>query len=270
MKQPAHVKNLLPSLIAVVMVLLFQNCTPSFSALQEGNNQQASLSVPGASVTYYSIKWEFSEVRPTGHFINGEPWVVGPVTITGITPNNSGMDNSALAASPPCSGSMRLTVPNTFHGYCPKLAYYPGLPHVGVYYDKALDVSRNLPTTLVAGEMLMTSRGQAETSEIRSSINEIAVLTVLDAVPPEGSFRPALFSTTPRTVQFNKNQIHYDILKNLPPVPATPSQASIEAFLPALPWFEFDNSWVQSGYGASNNFATNGQQFCSPWRGLLF
>ena len=215
------------------------------------------------TLTYFSATWTFSEDCLTGVFANGEPWVVGPVTITDISPdNNSTWDNSFPGEPGPNSGSMRVTVPHTFQGFCTKMKYTLGMPHAGPYYEPVLDLSRteNLPTVLQPGEMLMTATGQPESINGVSSsvINEICILTILPEAPPAGSFRPSLFSTTPRTIQYNKSDINYTILKNHAPVPATPSQAWIEERLPALPWFEFDRSWVQTQYGPANNFAADG------------
>jgi hypothetical protein len=39
-----------------------------------------------ASVSRYGITWEFERAAPVGHFVNGDFHVVGPVTITNITP----------------------------------------------------------------------------------------------------------------------------------------------------------------------------------------
>src|ERR1035441_549663 len=38
------------------------------------------------SVSQYGITWTFEQPAPTGHFVNGDFYVVGPVTITGIDP----------------------------------------------------------------------------------------------------------------------------------------------------------------------------------------
>ena len=221
------------------------------------------------TLTYFNATWTFSEDRTTGIFANGEPWVVGPVTITAISPsNNSTWDNSYPGESGPNSGSMRVTVPNTFQGYCTKMRYTRGMPTTGTYYDPALDLSRtqNLPAILLPGEMLMTATGQPEliNGVGSSNINEICVLTILPEAPPAGSFRPSLFATTTRVIQYNKSDINYTILKNFAPVPATPSQANIEMRLPALPWFEYDNSWVQTQYGPANNFAADGGPLTYP------
>lgn len=218
------------------------------------------------SLTYFKVTWTFSEDRPTGVFANGEPWVVGPVSLVSVTPNNNATWDEGYPGEPgPNSGSMRVTIPSCLQGYCTKLKAIPGWDQSKVY-TRSLDLSRseNLPATLEAGEMLMTAIGQAEAGDVRSCINQICVLAVLAEIPPEGSFRPSLFSTKPRVVQHRKSDINYSILKNLAKVPASPSQGEIESKLPALPWFEFDYTWMQSSFGPANNFATNGAPLTYP------
>jgi hypothetical protein len=271
---PKQTIGIISSLGLFIMLVVFASYNTSFIT----NNNVANVSVATnsdfsqstsqtcSSIKYFSITWTFDKEYPCGQFANGEPWVVGPITITAIDPTNNNVvwDESYPGDSGPNSGSMKLTVPNTFQGYATKLKYFSGLPLEGVYYKKELDVSRNLPSTLQAGEMLMTARGQVEVGDVRSSTNEIAVLTSLDTAPPEGSFRPGLFSKGPRVVTHKKSDINYGVLKNLPAVSATPSQAQIEKLMPGLPWFEFDSSWVQSSFGPTNNFATDGQGVSYP------
>src|SRR5690606_6636992 len=38
------------------------------------------------SVSRHGVTWVFDKDYPTGQYANGDPWVVGPVTITSITP----------------------------------------------------------------------------------------------------------------------------------------------------------------------------------------
>ena len=221
------------------------------------------LSIPShaaKSITYYGVTWTFSEDRPTGAFVNGEPWVQGPVSLVSVTPNN----NTDWAGNPTStpqkdSGSMLVTVPNIRQGYATSQESVFGYANTKVYErERDLSLNENLPATIVNGSVLLSSVGQQRNpaNNIHSTTNEICILTVLETAPPAGSFRPGIFSNVPRTVVHNESQINYSILKNLSPVAGTPSSTQIEKYLPALPWFEFDDSWVQSGYGPANNFGT--------------
>ena len=48
------------------------------------------------SVTQYGITWHFGETRETGRYANGDWWVVGPVTITSITPASRTIDGRVI------------------------------------------------------------------------------------------------------------------------------------------------------------------------------
>ena len=41
------------------------------------------------SVSRHGITWTFDRDRVTGQYANGDPWVVGPVVITAISPKPS-------------------------------------------------------------------------------------------------------------------------------------------------------------------------------------
>lgn len=213
-------------------------------------------------LTHFNAGWTFSEDHLTGVFANGEPWVVGPVTITAISPNNAGVwDETYPGDVGPNSGSTLVTVPSTFQGYCTKLKRAPGYPEGGFYYTRSLDLSlvENLPVIIAAGEILITATGQVEAGDVRTCTNEICALSVLASAPAVGSFRSNLFSpTADRTIVYNKSDIDYSFLPNLPTVTGAPSKAYIMSLLPALPWFEYDNTPAQSSYGPANNFATDG------------
>jgi len=38
------------------------------------------------SISQYGITWTFDKDYPTGQFINGDWWVVGPVTVASVSP----------------------------------------------------------------------------------------------------------------------------------------------------------------------------------------
>ena len=78
------------------------------SAADTTKSAQASVAVtapappPGtaASITKDGITWTFSETVPVGQFVNGDYYVVGPVTITAISPQPT-------TSSPYLNGSVK-------------------------------------------------------------------------------------------------------------------------------------------------------------------
>ena len=55
------------------------------------------------NITQYNITWYFSEPVQYGQFANGDYWVIGPVTITNITPEFNGI-NHGWEVNPGYSG----------------------------------------------------------------------------------------------------------------------------------------------------------------------
>ncbi len=214
------------------------------------------------SVTHYGITWTFSADRLTGTFANGEPWVVGPVSITNINPNPS----QSLSNAGTQHGSMKNPIAGTRNGFDSNPVMTPA-----TNYDATKNVALSFPISLVAGDALVSSK---TVYQYPNFMDTIAVLTVLSAAPPAGSFRPGPYGTD-RTVKFNKSQINYSILKNFAPVSGAPSKAHIESRLPALPWFEwggnFSNALLMpttntaAGNGGDGKPSTYGREIASKW-----
>jgi hypothetical protein len=220
-------------------------------------------------ITHYGITWEIEESRLTGVFANGEPWVIGPVTIKKILP--IGVDIDPTGQSGGTNGSMVNPIPNTQQGF----EAWADLGSSQINYSVEKDISLSLPRKLVAGDALVSSiTSHREVN--RTKADTIAVLTVLSEAPPEGSFRPGFYGTD-RTVRFNRSQIDWSVLKNLAHVLGTPTQAYIEAMLPALPWFEWGpgygtglmsptrNSGSYLGGDLGGGYSTYGREVAIKW-----
>jgi hypothetical protein len=218
--------------------------------------------MPNTFITHFNITWEVygGTVPGTpvvwGRFIAapgrlGEPWVVGPVTLVSVSHE---FGNTTHVA-----GTGILTRPSIANGMFSSVNYQYGLPEVGPYYDATMDFSRpeNLPKVLQIGDLVMSTTGQDPAGSglgyQRSHLNEATALTVLSAPAPAGSFRPALFSSTPRAVTHNISNVSWNALARLAPVPATPSRESLLRLLPELPWFEFWDAFKQTQNGPANN-----------------
>jgi len=143
---------------------------------------QVSNAAMKTSVSQYGITWTFDKVYETGNFANGDFWVVGPLTITSITPV-------------PANGMNGFMV-NPGSGYDPvtkKAKANQAYDNRFSHYD-----SRQLPRLPLSVQ---------KTSSIISSISDpdhccntgkagwlktAAVLTVVTRIPAAGSFRPAI------------------------------------------------------------------------------
>lgn len=200
------------------------------------------------SVTRHGITWTFSSDRPTGTYANGDPWVVGPVTITKITPSDTD------GASPHMHGSM--VNPAIGTGSSIVQAFDSRIGNSNVY-DHSRNVARQFPFTLEPGDSLMSSESYPSARQDGWAwIKTIAILTVVSTPPPEGTFRP-FYGGTNKTSKWTKADLDYSKLRSLPKVANTPSLETVASYF-ERPWIEIRTDWTggvlhpyenQPGYG---------------------
>jgi hypothetical protein len=141
------------------------------------------------SVSDHGVTWSFSEAVPVGRFVTGEYYVVGAVTVTGISPAPAGNRNGSV---------LNLPADNDRSGWDDRVE--------GNRFDGALRVSP--PIDLAPGDSLLSSisvetpgqvdnwlrEGNGEQSS--SPVWSISVLTCLDQAVPADTFRPSYADTS--------------------------------------------------------------------------
>lgn len=167
------------------------------------------------SASRHGFTWSFSSDRPTGTFANGDPWVLGPVTITKITPGDSAGRN----------GSMRDPAPNSQQGYTSQII------NGGQTYNSGNDVARQLPLTIGNATSIVSSQTPPSFVSGGSISDKYAVLTVLMTQPAAGSFRPP-YHGTDKTIPGNISQLNYGKLPSLAPVAGALDLATVTS------WYE--------------------------------
>jgi len=197
-------------------------------------------------VSYRGITWSFSSDRPTGSFVNGEPWVIGPVTITAISPNPKQSVDGVQ------HGSMINPVPNAAHGFDSHPSITPSIA-----YQASLNAALAIPFTLKINDVLVSANSQWV---YPTYLKTVCALTVLGTAPPAGSFRPSIFGSD-RTVKWNSSQLNWGVLKNYAAVPSTPTKVTIQAQVPPLPWFEWASIWSGNSMQPVDNTADGDKQY---------
>lgn len=182
------------------------------------------------NITSHGITWTISGTPASGTFVNGDPWVVGPVTITAITRPNGAADKD---------GSM----------------FIDGLGGWGangfdsrsenVTYSAARNVANSLPLAVAVNKSLVSSISHPALRG-RCQLDYQAVLTVLPSAPAAGSFRPC-YAGTNKAITYNKSQIDYTKLQNLAPVAGTPTFAAVEEMF-KYPIISVGNSYPGVNY----------------------
>jgi hypothetical protein len=214
------------------------------------------------SVSQYGITWTFSQDRPVGQFANGDWWVVGPVTITNISPKtgDGGINFS--------SGSMINPIP----GESGTQGFYqnggPTHPENLPKYDAAKNISLHLPITVAANNSVCSTMNNPDTykGSLNASGNwilaedaektwfkEFAILTVVAAAPAEGSFRPP-YAGSNKTIKsnWNVNNLNYSVLRSLAvPIPSNaPSMTWLEDAT-QRPLLEMNFGYLNSNFKAT-------------------
>jgi hypothetical protein len=204
------------------------------------------------SVSQYGITWTFERPARVGQFINGDWYVVGPVTIQAITPRPlygseipeaelDHMDKDRPVEQRVRNGFM-LNPPARM-----KVAYDSGVRN---WFDPSL--IQKLPVAMKPGDSLVSTmsmpkglvlhaqlrnkieRGVEDSSPIRTA----AVLTCVGAPQPADAFRPAFCDRTQRIYRAR------DLKRALlPTAAATPSIPKIEQYIRFT-----QRPWVGTGF----------------------
>ncbi len=194
-------------------------------------------------IEQWGITWTFDKNLSTdgvgdtyqyGTFVNGDYWVVGPVTIVGINPPSTQIGgrikNGAMINPNPLDGKV---------GYDNKASYAHGM------YDHSLNVAFQVneanPLNINHSSSLISTIS-FDAPDQWPQLKTAAILTVLDSVPPAGSFRPA-YCGNDKTIRFNEGDLDYSILSELSPVATVPSLATLERKV-ERPWLDH----VQNDY----------------------
>lgn len=189
-----------------------------------------------SSITKDGITWTFSQAVPVGQFVNGDYFVVGPVTITAINPPPT---NSA----PYLNGSVKnLPTANGKSGFDSRLN--DGTDE-SWWFDATLrsypPIALQPGDTLVSAISLATIHSDPEvmraSDKSASPVKTVSVLTVLSAAPSADAFRPS-YCDRSQTI-YHANSVQRNLLPALaPPNPSgTPTLAQFEAYY-RRPWID--------------------------------
>ena len=210
------------------------------SLADRSKSAQAKVTVtaPGtaSSITKDGITWTFSQPAPVGQFVTGDYYVVGPVTITAVSP-------SPTTSFPYENGSVvNLPTANGKSGFDSRL-------NDGTDESWWFDASLRSypPITLKPGDALVSSISLAQIHSLpevmrasdmsASPVATVSVLTVLAAVPSTDAFRPSYCDRSQTT--YHAGALQRNLLPSLaPPNPSgTPTLAQFETWF-RRPWID--------------------------------
>lgn len=222
------------------------------------------------SVSQYGITWTFDKPARVGQFVNGDWYVVGPVTVKAIDPApivgkdvpeaelDTREKTKVKEAERIRNGSMINTIPH-------RVSFDSGVPN---YYDANLQALP--PIVLKPGDSLLSSislkqkekpsfpyyaSGMRQTGD-NSPIKVLAILTCVAQPLPSDAFRPAYGDRT-QTIYYARN-FRRDLLPKLAPVKGTPDPVKF-ADIFQKPWF---NTCFFGFEEPAENMTRYGQQVC--------
>lgn len=221
-------------------------------------------------ITSNGLTWVLSAPAQYGTFYTGDPWVLGPVTVIDIEHHLSDPNYTPRVGQ---HGSML----NPLVGHS---ASYQGYDDAGDDYDSTLNaglpnglpLSASNPLHLSAGQSLVSatswlyhSSSDAEYgcpsfqgSRPRPVLRAASILTVLDSIPEDNSFRPP-YAGADKTVRYQIDDINFSLLANLTPPSSTPSLSGMEEAL-AKSWIDNRaNSYLSRYYHPSLNMPNYGR-----------
>jgi hypothetical protein len=178
------------------------------------------------SVSKDGITWTFSQAVPVGKFITGDFYVVGPVTVTAISPAPAGGRNGSVKNIPPVDDETGFDSRTSSNRYEASLRSDP-------------------PVSLVPGDSLVSSISVETVGAARrwlfdhdtgSPVKTISILTSLAAPEPPDAFRPS-YAGKGSPVFYSRN-LRRDFLKRLAKPAGTPSLTDWES--------HFRRPWVDS------------------------
>lgn len=186
------------------------------------------------SITQYGITWTFDRAYPTGTYVTGDPWVVGPVTIIDIAPTPGAGRNGSVVN--PTGG-------------------HQGYDDRGGEYDDSENIT--LPLVLSPDQSLVSSISKPEGVEIRNvgCLRAQAVLTAVAAPVAATAFRPGYAGSYKRTL--DASALRMDLLPALPPPATAPDLGDLVTMLDR-PRIDHLSSWTIQDSCAEENW-NNGE-----------
>jgi hypothetical protein len=209
------------------------HCTAGGGATGESSEQSQPPADGGSgdeltlasSASHYGITWNFGSERPVGRFANGDWWVQGPVTITGITPE---YDSTAKR-----NGWMINPSTTSAHGFD------------GEALDFKASLVPTLPHVACAGESIVKAISIPDGCNGKTCLQRAAVLTVVGEIPPDNgatSFRPPYYGKDKPLFSTEEMDANLSIL------PRLSSTTAVDEYLPSLATARDNVNKVQLGH----------------------
>lgn len=173
--------------LRLVLILVMWSLAVATAPLQAQDARPARA----GQVSQFGVTWTFDREYAVGQFITGDWWVVGPVRIVAIEPACARQEDGRVV-----NGSMIDPVIGPDSGFDSAKRYKAEL-------NVALNVSADRPLVVRPGSSLLSAISNADGKKDERVLDTIAVLTVMDKVPPADAFRPPYVAGAKRLHRFS-------------------------------------------------------------------
>jgi hypothetical protein len=177
-----------------------------------GSASEGQQMVMTDTVAQYGITWKFGEKVPVGRFVNGDYYVVGPVTVVSIDPKPTPGRNGSVLNLPPLqdrSGFDDRVEGGRFHPEMrsdPPIHMEPGDALISSISVKEIGV---LPAPMRPADKAI------------SPVYSVSILTCLAQAVPADAFRPSYCDRKQDKIHLTRD-LRRDLLPSLPRVKDTP------------------------------------------------
>jgi len=224
-------------------------------------------------ISQYGITWTLDKPALAGQFVNGDWWVVGPVTVRRVSPapgkapadekvdirrdqwgNTSLRDDDRMR-----NGSMIVLKAGPAQGYDSRSGTYDEA--ASVKFPLRLEPNRSLVSTISHRSITNPNFvapmmwGSERTEQV--VLQAAAVLTCLPAAPPKDAFRPPYAGAEKPILR--ASDIHWDRLLALKSPGAAPDWDQFERYFQRV-WLDHIPSWGQRSVSPNENQPAYGRE----------
>lgn len=216
---------------------------------QAGTLQRAN------SIERHGITWHFAAECVVGTFVNGDPWVIGPIRVVGIEPRCVEVEGRILHGSmvDPDPTTMKQGYDSCLFGDEHRERYAPAL-NVAFGLDAAHALELAAPTSLVS----VRSR---DDRKMIPQLQTAAVLTVLAEPPAPDAFRPS-YVRGDKAVRHRAAELDFTVLRREKPVFDSPPIESVATGFERV-WLDHFPEWPVRYAHPADNMPDYGREMAS-------
>ena len=189
-----------------------------------------TLPLPGggteaAQASHGQTTWYLGAPRPTGRYILGDPYFVGPVSLSAVTPTTVPGVRDGSQLDPPGGVNAQ--------GYG---------ANSKISYDSALNIAASLPATITEGTVVSSVYPSGSGYGGRPALETAACMTVVTSEPAARSFRPGYVAGAPKVSRHTMDDVDWSRLPSLE-LPSGAKSLSGATDRVARVWLDHGSGW---------------------------